>query len=765
MASSDAALRPLPPAPDSPDAIPRADARVKVTGSARYPSDVPVANPAFACLTTSAIALGSIRAFNLDEARAVPGVLEILTHQNANVVKPIKTSSEGGQAGSSIVPLSSPKIWHDGQIIAMVVAETFEAAQEAAGKVGVEYEVEEPSATFGSQGATIKPVGDVDKTHKDPILGDAEAAFAAAPVTVEAEYATPTQHHNPMELFTTTCVWIDDQLTVLEPSQFVYGLKYGLADQLGIDPDDVHVESPFVGGAFGSKGSMTQRAALTAIAARRVGRPVKLVATRKQGFTIATYRAETRHHVRLGADSGGKILAYLHEGWELTSRPDNYNVSGTTSTAVMYDYGSVATRVNVVNADRNTPGYMRSPPEVPYMYALESAMDELAVALNMDPVELRRVNDTMKDPVTGRPYSSRSLVQCLEAGAEAFGWRNRSAAPGSMRDGDWLVGWGCATACYPTNIGPAAVRVRLTPDGAVRVSTAAHEIGNGAYTVIGQAAAERLGVSPDKVTVFLGDSALPAAPVAGGSNTTASTTSAVVKACDAIRAKLFKAAASDGESPLAGTSTSDFALSGGHITAGNAAMPLADAFRQLGQSVIEEYAESIPRGLPPDSMERVYHGHTKLIGGPRGEKIAFAFGGQFVEVRVHALTREIRIPRAVGAFAAGRILNPRTARSQLMGGMIWGLSAALFEATELDKRTARYVSTNLADYLIPVNADIQTIDVILVPETDTWINPLGVKGLGELGNVGLNAAVANAVYHATGRRIRDLPIRLEKLLI
>ncbi len=765
MASSDAALRPLPPAPDSPDAIPRADARVKVTGSARYPSDVPVANPAFACLTTSAIALGSIRAINLDEARAVPGVLEILTYQNADVVKPIKTSSEGGQAGSSIVPLSSPKIWHDGQIIAVVVAETFEAAQEAAGKVGVEYEVEEPSATFGSQGATIKPVADVDKTHKDPILGDAEAAFAAAPVTIEAEYATPTQHHNPMELFTTTCVWTDDQLTVLEPSQFVYGLKYGLADQLGIDPDGVHVESPFVGGAFGSKGSMTQRTALTAIAARRVGRPVKLVATRKQGFTIATYRAETRHHVRLGADPRGKILAYLHEGWELTSRPDNYNVSGTTSTAVMYDYGSVATRVNVVNADRNTPGYMRSPPEVPYMYALESAMDELAVALNMDPVELRRVNDTMKDPVTGRPYSSRSLVHCLEAGAEAFGWRNRSAAPGSMRDGDWLVGWGCATACYPTNIGPAAVRIRLTSDGAVRVSTAAHEIGNGAYTVIGQATAERLGVSPDKVTVFLGDSALPAAPVAGGSNTTASTTSAVVKACDAIRAKLFKAAASDGESPLAGTSMSDFTLTGGHITAGNAAMPLADAFRQLGQSVIEEYAESIPRGLPPDSMERVYHGHTKLIGGPRGEKIAFAFGGQFVEVRVHALTREIRIPRAVGAFAAGRIMNPRTARSQLMGGMIWGLSAALFEATELDKRTARYVNTNLADYLIPVNADIQTIDVILVPETDTWINPLGVKGLGELGNVGLNAAVANAVYHATGRRIRDLPIRLEKLLI
>ncbi len=398
------------------------------------------------------------------------------------------------------------------------------------------------------------------------------------------------------------------------------------------------------------------------------------------------------------------------------------------------------------------------------MYALESGMDELALALNMDPVELRRVNDTMKDPITGRPYSSRSLMQCFDAASEAFGWRNRSAAPGSMRDGDWLIGWGCATACYPTHIGPSAVRVRLTPDGFARVSIAAHEIGNGATTVIGQAAAERLGLSPDKVTVALGDSALPAAPVAGGSNTTASTTTAVVKACDSIRARLFGAAAA-GDGPLQGRPVSDFALADGRIAAGNVSEPLDAVFRQQGLGAIEEYAESIPRGLPPDAMERLYHGHVTMTGGEKGEKVAFAFGAQFVEVRVHALTREIRVPRAVGAFAAGRIMNPRTARSQLMGGMIWGISAALYEATEIDKRAARYVNDNLADYLIPVNADIQTISVILVPETDDWINPLGVKGLGELGNVGLNAAVANAVHHATGIRIRELPVRLEKLLV
>jgi xanthine dehydrogenase YagR molybdenum-binding subunit len=407
---------------------------------------------------------------------------------------------------------------------------------------------------------------------------------------------------------------------------------------------------------------------------------------------------------------------------------------------------------------------MRSPPEVPYVYALECAVDELACALKMDPVALRRLNDTLKDPASDRPYSSRSLVECFQQGAEAFGWKDRKAEPGSMRDGDWLVGWGCATACYPTQIMPAAARVRLSPDGSVRVQIAAHEIGNGAYTVLAQTAAERLGVPVDLVSVELGDSALPAGPVAGGSNTTASTTSVIIKACDAIRAKLFQAAAAAKGDAAGSGSTADYALRQGQVYVGGAPVLLDALFRQMGEGVLEEYAESVPRSLPPEAIGKLYSGRVSMTGGPKGEKLAFAFGAQFVEVRVHAQTREIRVPRAVGAFAAGRIVNPRTARSQLMGGIIWGLSSALHEATELDERSARYVNTNLADYLIPVNADIQTIDVILVPETDDWVNPLGVKGLGELGNVGVNAAVANAVFHATGVRVRDLPIRLEKLL-
>ncbi len=504
--------------------VPRYDARLKVTGEARYPSDVPLNNPAYAYLVTSAIAKGRINAMYLNEARAVPGILEILTHENTSELKP----GQFGDGASTSIDKLGPDIAHDGQIIAMVLADTFETAREAAYRIRVDYQPASPSATFGSDGVKIEDATTVSQQHKEvPHKGDAEATLAAADVTIDAEYSTPTQHHNAMELFTTSCVWE----------------KSGVARRLGIEPDQVRTVSHYVGGAFGSKGGMTPRTALVALAAKKLNRPVKLVPTRDQGFTIATYRAETRHRVRLGARRDGKLVAYSHEGWEVSSRPDPYVVAGVKETAHLYAFGDVATKVNIVRADRNTPGYMRSPPVVPYVYALESAMDELAVKLAIDPVELRRINDTMTGPVNGKRYSSRSLMTCYDQAAAAFGWQRRSAEPGSMRDGDWLVGWGCATAVYPTHIGAVTARVRLLANGHVRVETAAHEIGNGVYTVLAQLAAERLGVPLATVTVEVGDSALPPAPVAGGSNTTASTCSAVLKACDAIREKLAHALA------------------------------------------------------------------------------------------------------------------------------------------------------------------------------------------------------------------------------
>jgi len=406
---------------------------------------------------------------------------------------------------------------------------------------------------------------------------------------------------------------------------------------------------------------------------------------------------------------------------------------------------------------------MRSPPEVPYLFALESAMDELAVKLRMDPIELRRVNDTLKEPIGGKLYTSRSLMACFDEGAKAFGWTRRNTTPKSMADGDWLIGYGCATTCYPTQVGPAAARVKLRRDGHVRVEIAGHEIGNGAYTVIGQAAAEELNVPFENVSVFIGDSDLPPAPVAGGSNSTASTCSTVMAVCDRIRQRLFQALA-----PRQGM------VEGTRETVGRA--PVTDAakndrsfdrekaFDALGVSVVEEYGEWKPDGMPEDAFRAMHEGHPRLIGGPDlNGRIAYAFGAEFVELRVNKWTREIRVPRLLGAFAAGHIMNPRTARSQLMGGLIWGMSSALLEATEIDERSARYVNDNLADYLLPVNADVPDVKVILLSERDDLVNPAGVKGLGELANVGTNAAICNALFNATGQRIRKLPARLDSI--
>ena len=712
------------------DARARVDGRLKVTGQAVFGSDAPLARPAFACLVTSGVALGTITGFDLAKARALPGVLDIMTFETtAGQVARLEMFGKGGQAGTTIQPLTSDRIEHDGEIIAVVVAESFEIARDAAHKVEVAISAQSPSAGFGSAGATDELGSKADEKHEDPQVGDAEAAFAAAPVKIEAHYSTPTQHHNPMELFTTSCVWSGADLTIHEPSQFVYGLREGVAKQLGVDPAHVRVISPFIGGAFGSRGSLTHRTALIALAARKLGRPVKLVANRAQGFTIATYRAETKQHLKLAASRDGKLQSLTHEGWEVTSRPDGYLVGGVETTARLYGCPNVATKVTVVHADRNTPGFMRSPPELPYMFALESGMDELAEALGMDPVELRRVNDTTIEPIKQLPYTSRNLMPCFDAAAAAFGWSKRNTKPGGRREGDWLIGHGCAASCYPTSMAPATARVSLSPSGKVKVQTAGHEIGTGAYTVVAMTAADRLGVPLSDVTVQMGDTNLPPAPVAGGSNSTASVCNVVAKACADINTSLAR-------------------------------LPPG-----APRTLIEAYAENIPHGIKPDAVQKLYAGAVSLAGGSNlKDRIQYAFGAEFVEVRAHARTGEVRVPRVVGAFAAGQIVNPTTARSQLMGGLIWGLSSALHEQTEIDQSAARYVNTNLADYLIPVNADIGEVEVIFVPETDHEVNEIGIKGLGELGNVGTNAAVANAVYNATGKRIRDLPIRIEQLI-
>jgi xanthine dehydrogenase YagR molybdenum-binding subunit len=750
------------PGPNMGEPQPRIDGRLKVTGSAPYAADVPLKNLAHAVLVTSDVAKGKAISVDVNRAKAVRDVIDVITYGD---VGSLQRPRFGNASSTSLGPLHEQQIFHDGQIVAIVVANTLIAAEQAARAIEIKYQPEKPSASLDSPGTeSLAAKGRARMVADNPKRGDFAQAFAAAPVKLDAQYDTPTQHHNPIELFSTTAVWEDGKLTVYEPSQNVYGFRGELAHQLQMDPSDIRVVSEYVGGGFGSKGPMTPRTALVALAARRVNRPVRCVVTRMQGFTTITYRAPTRHRIKIGATRDGKITAFSHEGWELTSRMDDYAVGGTSTTTRMYNYGTVLSDVTLVKTDRQTPGYMRSPPETPYVYALESAIDEMAEKLGMDPIELRRLNDTQVEPIGGKPFTSRSLMQCFDAAAKAFNWSARNPQPKSMREGDWLIGYGCAMAVYPTHVGAAAARVRLNSEGKVLVQCASHEIGTGIRTVAAQMAAEELGVPYESVSVETGDTRLPPAPVSGGSNSTASVCSTVKKACAQIRERL-SAVVDQKTGPLAGAKKTDLKLRDGKLVARDASQPLKDVFKALGTGVIEEYAEFVPEEVAPDAVQQLYGGKSSMTGGAEGEKhVMFAFGAEFVEVRVHALTREIRVPRMVGAFAGGRIMNTRTARSQLMGGMIWGMSSALLEATEVDERNARYVNRDLAEYLVPVNADVPSVEVILVPEVDDKVNPAGVKGLGELGNVGTAAAVAAAVYHATGKRIRDLPIRADKLL-
>ncbi|MCF3933790.1 xanthine dehydrogenase family protein molybdopterin-binding subunit [Acuticoccus sp. M5D2P5] len=713
----------------------RYEAHEKVNGTATYASDVRLAGTAHAYLLASKIGRGRIEAFDLTAALAVPGVVDILTHETVGgQIRQTPSLYTGGYAADSVRPLGSADVAYWGQPVALVVADSYEAAREAAQKIDVAYAVAEAASSFDSGGAEHSEL----EQHALRV-GDFDGAFAAAPFKIDAHYSTPVQHHNAMELFATQCVWDGDRLTVYEPGQYLNNIKYGLAEQLGIDPERIRVVNAYVGGAFGAKGFLTQRTALVALAARRVGRPVKLVATREQGFFLSAYRAETRHHVQLAADQEGRLLAHRHEGWELTSRADLLAFGGNGMTVRLYACPNIESRVNVARVDRSTPGFMRGPAEVPYAFALETALDELAYAAGLDPVELRRINDTDVEPVGGLPYTSRSLMQCFDAAGAAFGWPDRTAEPGSMRDGDWRVGWGCAAAFYPAYAASSSARVRLHADGRVHVASGGHELGQGMYTMMAQVAAERLGVPMDRVSVSLGDTDLPPAIVAGGSSSTTSVAPAIMAACDAIRRRLGLDEGSQGD--------------------------VVAAMVASGTGMVEEYAETRAHGEAPDTMRRLHRGQAAPSGGIHLEdRVQFALGAQFVEVRIHARTREIRVPRAVGAFAAGRIINPRTAHGQLVGGMIWGISSALMEHTDIDPRNAGYINANLADYLLPVNADIGTVQAIMVPEVDDLVSPAGVKGVGEIGTVGTAAAISNAVHHAIGKRLRDLPLRIEHIL-
>jgi xanthine dehydrogenase YagR molybdenum-binding subunit len=699
----------------------RVDGRAKVTGAARYGADHLPPHAAHAFLVTSAIARGRIRSMDTASVRGMRGVLLVLTHENMQgVLAPVGSLGSRGPMAFPKAPLASNEIFFADQIVAVVIADSFEQARDAALSMRVDYAPQQATASMDDPGSAVIE-GESQQGESQLSHGDADAAWRRAAVKIHQRYETPAQHHNPIELFQATCAWNAGRLDVWESSQHSRAYQHGLAKQLRIDPANVDVHTAFVGGAFGSRGPLAHYTALVAHAAKQIGRPVHLVCTRPQGFSVRTFRAETRHDIHLATNHQGKLEALAHESWELTTRSEGFALAGSDATARLYACPNVRTHVHNVLADRQLPGHMRAPPELPYLFAMESAMDELAHELGMDPIELRRHNDTKIDPVQGHPYTSRELMQCYDKAAAAFGWHRRHARPGTVRQGDWWVGYGCASAFYPANIGPADCRVTLLAPDRAKVEIGTHEIGNGAYTIMAQVAADGLGIPVDNVQVLIGDSALPATPITAGSNAASTTCNALAATCEHLRAKIK----------------------------GGATYP-----------VTLEWTNQ-PQGK---GIEKVREGSHAMGGGVGKNDLRFAFGAQFAEVHVNRTSGEIRIPRLAAAFACGRIINPITARSQLMAGQIWGASSALFEATHVDARTARYVNKDLAEYHVPVNADIGEVITLMLPDTDTHINPLGMKGVGEIGATGMNAAVASAVFNATGVRVRKLPIRLDDLI-
>ena len=741
--------------------IVRRDAAAKATGAARYAADFGHGGTAYAALTLSALARGRITKVDTAAAEAVAGVQLVLTHRDLNQGLGDETfAMKGGHMQSSFMPLTSDEVHYAGQIVGLVVADTVEAAEQAARAINLDYAVQHASAAMDDPDRTVE-------TAKESAVrvGDADAALAAAPVRVDQEYVTPVQHHHPMELYATTASWNDGKLTVECPSQWVIGQRQGLAAIFGLSVDDVHVVSPYVGGAFGSKATILAHTVLIATAARRLGRPVKLVVPRDAMFTVGSFRPATRNRIAIGAERDGTMVALVHEAVGQSSEIDHVAFPGTDVTARMYDIANIRTQESTVATDVNTPGFQRAPAEAPSFFAFESAVDELAVALGMDPIALRLKNEPAVDPVKGLPWSSRSLVECYRRGAERFGWERRTPGVGSMTTPDGvLVGYGCATATYPSAMAAAAAQVALAADGTLRVRTSAHDVGTGAYTVLGQVAADVLGVADERVRVELGDSRLPSGPMSGGSITTGSAGSAVHMAALALREKVLAAAVAEG-GPFAGRDPAGLQLAGGHVVGvDGAARSLDDVLKATPAGSLEAAAEWKPDSMDAAKMQYGLLGGIAFAGPVTKTHASYSFGAQFAEVHVDPLLRTIRVARMVGAFACGRIINPRTARSNLAGGMVWGASFALLEETKVDRPRARFANHDLAGYHISTSADIGEVIVEMVDEEDLVVNAIGAKAVGEIGIVGMPAAIANAVYHATGVRVRHTPIVVEDLL-
>jgi xanthine dehydrogenase YagR molybdenum-binding subunit len=728
--------------------VDRVDGLAKVTGTALYTAEHRLSGLTHAVLVTSTIASGRIVTIHTAQAEKMRGVLLVMTHLNAPRL------ADQGQAG--VVPpagrilnlLQDGQVVYNNQPVALVVADSLEHAQDAARAVRIVYAAARAELDFDQAKAACYAPKKARDQGADSARGDASAGWDSASSGVDVVYRTPMEHHNPMEPHGTIAHWEGDQLTLYDSTQNVSGVKATVAMRFGLPPGNVRVMCPFVGGGFGSKGSAWSHVLLAAMASRQVGKPVKLVLERSQMFGMVGYRPLTEQRLRLGAAADGRLTAMRHDVIANTSCQEDWMEPAALITRMLYRSDSQETSHRLARLNFGTPTFTRGPGITSGSFALECAMDELAFVAKLDPIAFRLRNEADRDPGNGLPWSSKALRQCYAAGAERFGWAGRDPQPRSMRDGHLLVGWGMASATYPAHRSPASARVSILPDGSALVQSGTHDLGTGTYTVMSQIAAEALGLPLAKVRFELGDTRLPVAPGAGGSQSVASVGPAVQAAALAAREKLLALAQADPASPLYTAGPEEMILEAGWL------------FRKSSPQRREGVAALLARhgGL---SLEATRESRS---GAEREAFSMHSFGAVFAEVHVDPELGIITVPRLVGAYGVGRLMNRKTGHSQLMGGMVWGLGMALLEKTEMDPRTGRAVNANLADYHVPTNADIHAIDIIVVDETDPQINSLGAKGIGEIGAVGVAAAIGNAVFHATGKRVRDLPITLDQLI-
>jgi len=728
--------------------VDRVDGRLKVTGRAPYAHEVREGGPALhGFIVEATIARGRVAAIDATRAERAPGVRLVYTHLNAPAQGVYGTPADSDDDFGKARPfLATPEIRHYGDPVAFVVADTIETARAAASLIQVTYETAPAEVEFAEHlDAAITPDKAGPGMKPDSEVGDFAAAFAAAPVKIDQRWTTPSQNHHPIEPHAATAYWDGDRLVVHCAAQLLTSPRACLANTLQMPEDKVRVFSRFIGGGFGGKLPTYADAVLAALASRQLGRPVRVAMTRQQIVHNTTNRSATSQRVRLGANRDGRLVAFGHDATVHCARFEAFVEAAAASGRSLYAAPNRRTTHRLVKLDLPVSHAMRAPGEAAGLMPIEEAMDELAVKLGIDPIDLRVINEPAEDPERKVPFSTRQLVPCLRAGAELFGWQNRRDQPGVVTDGRWRVGMGVASAIRANYLRPAQGRVRLDADGIVTARSGMTDIGTGSYTVLAQIVAETMGVPLSRVRIILGDSDLPPTPGSGGSFGAASAGGALYDACLNLRASLAALAVGDQRSPLHGTSPDRVIFADQAIAADGRAERL-DAL----------VARVAPQGVQADG---------RIAPGADYERFSqYAYGAHFAEVGVDIDTGEVRLRRMLGVFAAGRLLNEKTARSQALGGMIWGVGTALHEENEVDPRWGQFVNQDLANYHVPVHADIPDLNAVFLPEVDERANPMGAKGVGELGICGAAAAVANAVYNACGVRVREYPITIDRLL-